>query len=274
VRRTLIQISDTHLLGEGLQHDRIDTLANLDLVLRRVEASDLRPDLILLTGDLADRGEHVAYRALRRRVEAASDRLGAPALYLPGNHDDRAALRGEVLGEEPGDEPIDQVTWCGGLRVVALDSTVPGEDGGELAPEQLEWLSRLLADAAPEGTLVALHHPPVHSPIASMGRIALRRPEQLAAALAGSDVRMIVAGHNHHAMAGVLGSIPVWVGPATAYQADPLVPDGRFRGFAGVAFARIDLGPGEAVATAIVATDCSAPVVEIETGGQGSATSS
>lgn len=262
-RRTLVQISDIHVLAEGLQHGCVDTLANLELVLRRVENSGLRPDLLLLTGDLTDRGEPQAYRLLRRRVEASSEMLGAPVLYLPGNHDERATFRVEILDEAPSDEPIDQVAWCGGLRIVAMDSTVPGEDGGELRPEQLDWLAEQLAVPAVEGTVLAMHHPPVPSPIASMNRIALRHPEQLSEVIAGSDVRIVLAGHNHHAMSGVLGTIPVWLSPASAYQADPLVPDGRFRGYPGAACSRIDLWPSTVLATTIIVGTGLDPIVDV-----------
>jgi 3',5'-cyclic AMP phosphodiesterase CpdA len=260
---TIIQISDVHLLAEGLQHGCVDTLANLDLVLQRIERSGLRPDLLLLTGDLTDKGEAAAYRALRRRVEQSVALLGSDVMYLPGNHDLREALRAELLDEPPTGEPIDQVVSVGGVRVVGLDSVVPGADGGELRPGQLEWLAGVLAEPAPAGTVVALHHPPLPSPIASMSRIALRNPEQLSEVVEGTDVSVILAGHNHHPMSGMLGTVPVWLCPATAYQADPLVPDGRFRGYPGAACSRIDLWPGRVLATTIIVGGGPEPIVDV-----------
>lgn len=266
-RRTLIQVSDVHLLEEGLQHGVVDTDHNLDLVLRRVEKSGLRPDALLLTGDLTDGGGAAAYRRLRNRVELAATTLDAAVLYLPGNHDDRRTFRAELLDEGPSelasDGPIDQVMWCGGLRVVALDSTVPGEDRGELRPEQLEWLAGQLAEPAPEGTVLVMHHPPVPSPIASMSRIALHHPEQLADVIDGSDVRIVLVGHNHHPMATALRGIPVWLCPATAYQSDPLVPDGRFRGYPGAACSRVDVWGDVVLATAIMVGDGPDPIVDV-----------
>ncbi len=254
-----------HLLAEGLQHGAVDNFANLDLVLGRIEDSELRPDLLLLSGDLADRGEAAAYRRLRRRVELSSERLGAPALYLPGNHDDRPTFRAELLDETPSTAPIDQVTWCGGLRMVAMDSTIPGEEGGELEAEQLAWLCEALAEPAPEGSVLALHHPPVSSPIASMSRIALQHPEQLGEAIAGSDVRVILAGHNHHAMAGTLRGILVWLSPATSYRADPLAPEGSFRGYPGMACSRVDIEGDSVLASAVVVAG-EEPIVELPVG--------
>jgi len=261
--RVLVQISDCHIIPDGLQHGVVDTLANLGLVLDRVENSGLQPDAFVLSGDLTDAGQPEGYRLLRQRVEESAGRLGVPVVYLPGNHDERGAFRQQLLDEEPSGEPIDQVLWCGGLRVVALDSTVPGHDHGELSAEQLEFLAEELRRPAPEGTVLVLHHPPVPSPIASMSRIALYHPERLEKVVAGSDVRIILAGHNHHAMSATLGETPVWLCPATAYQADPLVAEGRFRGYPGAGFSRIDVGPEAVQATAVMGGVGAGPIVDV-----------
>jgi hypothetical protein len=80
-----------------------------------------------------------------------------------------------------------------------------------------------------------------------MTRIALRNPERLRDTIAGSDVRIVVCGHNHHAALGTLGAVPVWVSPATAYLADTTSTE-VFQGLPGAAFSRIDLnGPSTTV---------------------------
>jgi 3',5'-cyclic AMP phosphodiesterase CpdA len=136
------------------------------------------------------------------------------------------------------------------LRIVAVDSTVPGEDGGSLAPETLAFLAEALAGPAPDGTVLALHHPPIPSPIEQMSRIALDRPELLAAAIEGRDVRLILCGHNHHPALGTLGTVPVWVGPATAYRAD-VASRATFRAVVGSAISQVDLGERGPVVTVL-----------------------
>lgn len=267
----IVQISDVHLLGSGLLHGRVDTTANLDEVLERVRVAGIRPELILLSGDLADDGSVAAYEALRDRVEPLADALGASVVYVPGNHDDRRAFRDVLLGgavvgggtgDPPGDpvtgggapveqEPIDQVCRIGDVRVVVLDSAVPGYDHGELSDAQLGWLAEELADPAPGGTVLAVHHPPIPSPIELMTRIALRMPGRLGEVIAGTDVRAVLSGHYHHATSGMLGCVPVWVCPSTAYLADVLVEPGSFRALPGVAFSRIELGSGGLSATVV-----------------------
>jgi 3',5'-cyclic AMP phosphodiesterase CpdA len=178
--------------------------------------------------------------------------MGVTTLYLPGNHDARPAFRANLLDWEENDEVIDQVLWLGGLRVIALDSTVPGAPHGLLDEAQLSWLARELETRAPEGTILALHHPPIPGPSEFLNEITLHEPQRLSAVLLGSDVQMIVAGHAHHASAGAIVGIPVWVATATAYQIDVLAAaTTSLRGVPGSAFTRIDVTAGGAVATYI-----------------------
>jgi 3',5'-cyclic-AMP phosphodiesterase len=185
-------------------------------------------------------------------VEPFADRMGVPVLLVPGNHDERAPFREHLLDGEPTGDSIDQVRWAGGLRVIALDSTVPGRPHGELEDAQLQWLAAELATPAPQGTIVALHHPPIGGPAEFGGIITLHDHQRLAEVVRGTDVLMIVAGHTHHASAGALGGVPVWVATATAYQLDALAAGAEvMRGLAGSAFTRIDVKDGAAVATHI-----------------------
>jgi 3',5'-cyclic-AMP phosphodiesterase len=87
---------------------------------------------------------------------------------------------------------------------------------------------------------VALHHPPIPSPILPMTRMALRDPERLRDAIADSDVRLVLCGHNHHEALGMLGRVPVWVSPASAYRLDTASTQ-TFHGVPGTAFSRVEL---------------------------------
>ena len=137
--------------------------------------------------------------------------------------------------------PVNQTHWRDGLRIIALDSTIPGEDGGALDDQTLRYLRSELATPAPDGTIVALHHPPIPSPVEPMARMALRDPGRLRDAIAGSDVRLVLCGHSHHEAFGMLGATPVWVSPAIAYRLD-VTSTGAFRGVPGTAFSGIRLG--------------------------------
>lgn len=246
---TLIQLSDLHVVAEGRLSGFVDPLANVRAALERIETSGVDVAALVLSGDLTDTGDPAAYRALRAVVEPAATRIGAPLVYAMGNHDERAAFRTELL-DGSGSDPYDHVMRVGGLRLVVLDSTVPDRPQGLLRPEQLSWLAAEIAEPAPLGTVLVLHHPPVPTAFAAMRAIDLHNPRDLARVLVGTDVRMILCGHAHHAGASALAGIPVWIAPATAHRAELLSPPGRARGRAGAALTRVDIYPDAVVAAA------------------------
>jgi Icc protein len=125
--RTLVHLSDTHILptdDERLQG--VDTLRNVRDVLQLVVDSGLRPDALIVSGDLANSGELDSYHRLRSELSACAERLGAELVVAMGNHDARPAFRQGMFDELPTEEPVEYVRWIGGLRVIVMDSTVPG----------------------------------------------------------------------------------------------------------------------------------------------------
>ena len=221
-------LSDTHLLfGDARQYDAIDTVARLDAALDRVARIEPAPQALVFTGDLADLADPAAYRLLRERVEPLAERIGATVVWCMGNHDERAAYSHELFGVE-SEEPQDRVYDVAGLRIVSLDTSVPGWHHGEVSDEQLTWLAHVLATPAEHGTILALHHPPIPSPMVPVAEIIeLQGQDRLAATLLGTDVRAILGGHYHFSSHSTFAGIPVSVAAATCYLADP-APLGRF----------------------------------------------
>ncbi|RWR22671.1 phosphodiesterase [Microbacterium enclense] len=230
-RRVILHLSDTHLLaGDRLLGGRYDTAAHLRRTLAAAEATGVRPDAVVFTGDLADLGEPDAYRALREAVEPWAERLGAPVVWVAGNHDERPALRAGLLDAEATEEPVTGVWDLAGLRLIALDSTVPGWHHGDLDTAQLEWLRTELAEPAPLGTILALHHPPLPTHIPFFDILELRDQPGLAAAIAGTDVRAILAGHLHYSTSGTFAGVPVSVSAASCYTMDLARPADEVNG--------------------------------------------
>jgi 3',5'-cyclic-AMP phosphodiesterase len=128
---------------------------------------------------------------------------------------------------------VDRTFYVNGLRIVTLDSSVPGYHHGELSPDQLEWLARELAVPAPDGTILALHHPPLPSVLDLAVLVELRGQAALASVLQGSDVRSILSGHLHYSTSGTFAGIPVSVASATCYTQDLAVEAGGNRGMDG-----------------------------------------
>ncbi|WP_308491397.1 phosphodiesterase [Microbacterium terrisoli] len=216
--RTIVHVSDTHLMGGNRPlNGRYDTSANLQRTLAAIERLSLRPDALVFTGDLTDLGEPAAYVALKQAVEPVAQRLGAPVIWVAGNHDERPELRRSLLGREPSQQPVTGVWDLSGLRLIALDSSVPGWHHGDLDAAQLEWLGGVLAEPAPLGTLLAMHHPPLPGHIPFFDLLELRHQDALAAVIAGTDVRGILAGHLHYSTHGMFAGVPVSVSAASCY---------------------------------------------------------
>ena len=212
-------ISDTHLLGEGRQlYGVVEGEANLRQALTQLQRISGKPDAIVVTGDLADLGEPDAYTRLRAIVEPVAAEIGAQLIWVMGNHDERGPYSQGLFDGEHTDDPQDRVYDVNGLRVISLDSTVQGYHHGAISDEQLAWLASELATPAPHGTILALHHPPVPTPLLwAMEMLELHGQDRLAAVLQGSDVRAILAGHLHYSSFSTFAGIPVSVASATCY---------------------------------------------------------
>ncbi|MFZ2175294.1 MAG: phosphodiesterase, partial [Rhodococcus sp. (in: high G+C Gram-positive bacteria)] len=226
----VLHISDTHLVDGDLLYGALDSEETLRQIFAEIEASHARPNALVFTGDLADTGERGAYEKLRAIVEPVAASLGAEVIWAMGNHDDRGHFRTQLLGEPSSTEPVDRVYDVDGLRIITLDSTVPGYHHGEISDEQLEWLASELAVPAPYGTILALHHPPVPCVLDLAVLVELRDQRRLADVLRGSDVRSILAGHLHYSTTATFAGIPVSVASATCYTQDLNVPSGAQRG--------------------------------------------
>ncbi|MCS0500468.1 phosphodiesterase [Protaetiibacter mangrovi] len=227
-------ISDTHLLGGGKPlYGAVDTEATVARAFAQLERSGARPEAIVITGDLADLGEPDAYLRLKAHVEPAAERMGSRVIWVMGNHDEREPFAELLMGEEPTNAPQDRVHDVNGLRIIALDSTVPGYHHGDLDPAQLAWLREQLSTPAPHGTLLALHHPPIPTPVELMAVLELDHQAELADVVRGSDVRAVLAGHLHYSTTGTFAGVPVSVASATCYTIDTSAEPGTLAGIDG-----------------------------------------
>lgn len=195
----IAHISDTHFDGSERALERS----------RRVMAylRGCKVDVILVTGDLTDHGDPREYE--QAKAELVAD---VPVLLLPGNHDDRAAYR-KVLLDDDGTAPINQLHRVGGVLFALCDSTIPGQHEGLLAPETLDWLKGVLAQAD-EPVFVCLHHHPIRLNNPLLDSIRLRNPDDLAAVVNGSTMAVaVLCGHAHAAAAGTFAGLPLIAAP-------------------------------------------------------------
>ncbi|MCW4384842.1 phosphodiesterase [Salinibacterium sp. SYSU T00001] len=217
----IAHISDPHFLAGGRKlYGAVDTEQNLGKALAQLERSDIRPEALVFTGDLADLGEPEAYERLRATVEPVAERMGAQVVWVMGNHDERLQYSRALFGEG-SQAPQDRVYDIRGLRIISLDTTVPGYHHGALSEEQLEWLGDVLATPAEHGTLIAVHHPPIPTPLLwAMQMLELHDQHRFVEVIEGTDVRSILAGHLHYSSHSLVAGIPVSVAAATCYTLD------------------------------------------------------
>ena len=216
----IAQITDTHLRADGsLLQGRIDTAKALAAAVDHVNALDPAPDLVLLTGDLADEGRAEDYAALRR----AFDRLKAPYAPIPGNHDARGPFRA-AFADRPwfgaADGPFLHYAFVrDGLRFVGLDTVLPGQVTGGMCEARLDWLARTLAGEPTTPTMIFLHHPPFATGIRFLDEPAFAGAIDLAELIGRHrQVRLVVCGHAHRAIVTTWAGTTALVAPSTVYQ--------------------------------------------------------
>jgi 3',5'-cyclic AMP phosphodiesterase CpdA len=224
----------------------------------------------VLSGDLTDTGDPDAYARLAAALGslAGSGTASGPApIFATGNHDVRTEFHRNLLGRSDTG-PVMQVHDVNGLRIIVLDSSIPGAGHGRLTPAQLAELSAELATPAAAGSLVVLHHAPLPPPSPLLSYFALEPSSRaaLAEAVGGSDVRLILAGHHHLAQSGMLGSVPVAVAGSTAIRTDPLAPAGRERTFASGAFNLVEVYP-QTITVSVIPVDGAEQVFDLDAEG-------
>jgi 3',5'-cyclic AMP phosphodiesterase CpdA len=226
-RFLLAQVSDMHIKAGGqLSYRVVDTESSLARCVAQLLKIPQRPDAVLFTGDLTDFGRPDEYENLRRLLAP----LPMPVFLMPGNHDERDNLRAAFpahayLRQRAG--PVDYAIEDFPLRIVALDSTIPGESGGEVRESQLAWLDETLRAAPTKPTLLALHHPPFATGIGHMDRMGLASPGALEAVVARHpQVERVVSGHLHRNIVARFGGTIACTVPSPSHQVALDLADG------------------------------------------------
>ena len=224
------QISDTHILAQGAlfkarvepppgverAYADIDTGACLARAVAALNALVPLPDVTIVTGDLVDHGEAAEYEHFRQLLAP----LRMPVFVIAGNHDSRAPLS-QAFGADgylPADGFLHYTVEDYPLRLVALDTLIPGEIGGALCTERLRWLDATLGAAPERPTLVLMHHPPFPTGITVMDGMGLQNIAAFAEIVARHpQIERITCGHLHRAIdrrfAGTIAGTAPSTGP-------------------------------------------------------------
>lgn len=224
----IAQITDLHVRPRGkVAYERVDTNAMLEAAVAAIESLPRKPDLVIATGDLTDCGLAAEYEVLRDIL----DPLSMPVYLVPGNHDRRAELFAEFGSDgylRNDDGFLHYAIEGHEVRLIGLDSVVPGHGHGEMCAARLAWLEGKLGQERKRPTMIFMHHPPFGTGLADMDRINCRNGNAMSAVLRRFDnIERVVCGHHHRPITvrwgGTIGS----VAPSTAHQVTlDLEPDG------------------------------------------------
>lgn len=215
----LCQISDLHIKAQGKKSYRIvDTAESLRRCIAQLNALRQKPDAVVLTGDLVDFGLPEEYVFLRQLLQP----LTMPYYLLPGNHDERDALRAAFPDHEylqRGGDRIEYVIDDYPLRIIALDTVVPQASHGALSPASLIWLDQVLQTQPEKPAVIVMHHPPFKTGIGHMDKISLENPAALADVVRRHpQVERILCGHLHRAIQVRFGGTIASTCPGVAHQ--------------------------------------------------------
>lgn len=226
----IAQISDLHIGKPGhLAWGCIDTAARFARCVSHILRQLPLPEIVVASGDLADMGAPEEYRRLRGLLAP----LPMPVYLMPGNHDDRNALRAEFVDHHyfPPQGALHYVLESQPVRLVMLDTVVPGGDGGVLGAEQLKWLAQALKSEPDKPTLIFMHHPPIATGIRYMDEIALAQEDaaRLGTIISGhAQVERVACGHLHRAVEARWSGTVVGICPSATFQSASSLAGDKF----------------------------------------------
>ncbi|MEA5465797.1 phosphodiesterase [Leptothoe sp. PORK10 BA2] len=197
----IAQISDLHVQAAGqLAYGVVDTHPLVQKAFNHLANFSPSPDVVVASGDLVQRGTAEEYIILKEMLAA----LPCPVYVMPGNHDNRENLR-QILADHAY-----LPTTTGHLsygvdsypvRMLMLDTTIPGQGGGRIDGERLSWLDAQLTAAPHTPTLIFMHHPPFKTGIPRLDKNEMEGREALADLIGQhSQVERVSCGHLHRNM--------------------------------------------------------------------------
>lgn len=228
----IAQLSDIHVGFAPGQGAAEFNRQRLRAVVARLREGPNVPDLLVLSGDLTDRGDAESFAGLREEL----GEWGVPLLPMVGNHDSREELLRAFPDCAHEGGFIHYATEREGLHIVLLDTFEPGRHGGAFCEARAEWLRAQLAAKPDVATLIFMHHPPIVSGIDWMDPAPdeawiVRFGEAIAE---HGQIHAIHCGHLHRTTHASFCGVPLGIAPSVAPPVSldlkpisPDAPDGR-----------------------------------------------
>lgn len=214
----LVQITDTHILPRGeLLYGEVDTAEHLRASVAEINAMEPQPDLVMITGDLVEKPSDSTYSHFDELIAP----LKAPVYLIPGNHDDPLVMEQHFGGSYsfPGVHPCFQYAIDDfEFRILALNSHLDDSELPDYGERRLEWLEQELGKSD-KPTLIAIHHPPMKTGIYFIDMVGEEWYQGLSELISRHpQIKLIICGHGHIDLVGMLGHVPVYMVGSTAHQ--------------------------------------------------------
>jgi len=212
----LVQITDCHIFEseQGILQE-LNTRRSFEAVKKAVFESGDNTDLLLATGDLSQDGSAASYRYLAQQF----DEFELPVFWLPGNHDAVGVMLKNFTGIN-----IDASKHivAGAWQIVMLDSTIPGEVHGCVAPSQLDFLETSLRQHPDKHALVCLHHQALDTGSDWLDNKGLDAADRLLDRIGQhGNIRAVLWGHVHQDFHRRINSVEWMSTPSTCVQFKP-----------------------------------------------------
>ena len=154
------------------------------------EVNELAPDVVVISGDLTSHGFKDEYALARDYV----DRIACGSMVvIPGNHDSRNV--GYVHFEELFGER-NSVLNVGRATIVAIDSSEPDLDNGQIGRGRYRWIEEQFAGPA-ELRVFVLHHHLLPVPGTGRERNIVNDAGDTLECLQRAGVDLVLSGHKH-----------------------------------------------------------------------------
>ena len=213
----IAQITDLHVVApDQLYYGRVAANAQLQEAIAHINALTPRPDVVLASGDLTDHGTAEEYAVLRDLLRA----LHPPVYLIPGNHDHRdvflEAFADQAYLPRPGAPFAQYAIEAYPVRLIGLDTTIPGRGQGLLCAERIAWLDQTLCAEPNRPTLIFMHHPPFRTGIRLADALGLYGGRQMEAIVARhAQVKLVACGHVHRSIQVAWGGTMACTIPST-----------------------------------------------------------
>jgi 3',5'-cyclic-AMP phosphodiesterase len=216
----ILQLSDLHILPEiGEKLLGVDTWHYFHKVLEQALQEHPNPDLLLLSGDLAQTPTSPIYR----HIHAILEKAALPTVCLPGNHDDYELMQKILRGKNIG---CNRQSLLNDWHIICLNSKKTGSPGGHLDAEELQHLESYLKTYRQHHTLVAVHHPCCSIDSRWLDAQQIDNGEEFLAILTRHpQVKALTTGHIHQAFQMRRGNIEIFSAPSTCFQFRPRSDD-------------------------------------------------